>query len=442
MRIDFILCFLCFFVWSGKLNGQYWDFKKNAEVVTIPFDLTNHIILLPVMLNGEPLTFILDTGVKETLLFGSVDSIRLKNVSTFNFQGLGIEDGIQGLLSFGNVLALGDSMLVDHSHDLYVIVDSTVNLSKNIGVPIHGILGAVFFQNHVVKIDYVKRKMQVRRSLSDQDKVLKRYTAVPLDLIKDRPFVEVNMVTKENDFENIRMLVDLGNSDPLMLFSTELEGLKITEPSVYEFIGQGFNGNIYGKRNRISRVSMAGFTLNRPFASYPDQASYQNRKLVERRVGSIGNQIMSRFDVIFDYADSCMYIKKNKNFSKPFNIDMSGIEVRHEGFTWLKSRVDATPERKASQNAITIDLGSEVNYHIQLVPSYVINHVRDNSPAYTAGLRDGDRLEKINGRQVGKMTLAEIKERMQLKDNYLIQLEIKRNDVTMKFSFRLVDPIP
>lgn len=425
-----------------ETKAQQWDFKEGGSRVVIPIDITNHIIMLPVQLNGEQLSFILDTGVKETMLFGAVDSAILRNVSSYSFQGLGVDQGIEGLLSLDNALAIGDSMLIDHHHDLYVITDSAINLSKNIGVPIHGVLGSSFFQNHIVRIDYIRKRLHVFKSLDDVDKDLMKYTAVKLDLVKDRPFVDVTISSGGRQFEKSRMLVDLGNSDPLMVFSSTLQDYKISKPYVYEFLGQGFNGNIYGKRNRIEGVTVAKWNFKRLFVSYPDTNSYSARRLVERRVGSVGNQIMARFDVIFDYADSVMYLRKNKMFGDPFNIDMSGLEVRHAGFSWLKSSTGAKPLRAASNEGTTINLGNDVMYQIELVPAYVIQHVRVGSPAYLAGVKEGDSIYKINGKYAGKMTLESIKGKLQARDRYSISLEVKRGEEIVKFRFKLVDPIP
>ncbi|WP_164122139.1 MULTISPECIES: PDZ domain-containing protein [Sphingobacterium] len=443
-------CFIRFFVGSllilsqsfTELAAQHWIFKRDASSIVIPIDIVNHIIMLPVHLNGEELTFILDTGVKETMLFGAVDSIILKNVSSYNFQGLGVDRGIEGLLSLDNVLVVGDSALVDPAHDLYVIVDSTLNLSKNIGVPIHGILGSNFFQNHVVRIDYIKKRLHVFKSTEGMERLLRKYVPVKLDIVKDRPFIDVGIQAGGKRFEATRMLVDLGNSDPLMIFPSVLDGYVVTPPYVYEFLGQGFNGNIYGKRNRIEGVTIAEWQFRRLFVSYPDTSSYSGRRLIERRVGSVGNQIMARFDVVFDYADSVMYLRKNKTYSDPFNIDMSGLEVRHAGFSWLKSRTVNKPLTSASDQGTTINLGNDVMYQIELVPAYVIHHVRVGSPAFLAGVKTGDMVHKINGKYAGKMTLEEIKEKLQARDQYAVSLEVKRGEEIVKFRFKLIDPIP
>lgn len=440
--LPIVLSFMIFFLSFFAGRGQSWDFKGDKKCVVIPIQIVNHIITLPVQLNGEQLTFILDTGVKETMLFGAVDSIILNNVSSINFNGLGVSRGIKGLLSLGNILVVGDSALIDRSHDLYVVVDSSINLSKNIGVPIHGILGSNFFQNHVVRIDYVKKRLYAYKSIEGLGNRLRRYTPIKLDLLKDRPFVDVDIQAVGKQFRKSRMLIDLGNSDPLMLFPTELGDYEVTAPFVYEFLGQGFNGNIYGKRNRIPAVHMGGFSFKRPFVSHPDTSSYNDRRLVERRVGSIGNQIMSRFDVIFNYVDSMMYIRKNKYYSDPFNIDMSGLEIRHAGFAWVKSQVLHRPMDRPSEQGTTINLGTDVTYQIELLPSYVIHHVRPDSPADLVGVRAGDVLHKVNGRYVGKMELERIRQKLQTRDHYAVSLEVQRGEDYIRFSFKLVDPIP
>ncbi|MBL1408598.1 PDZ domain-containing protein [Sphingobacterium faecale] len=436
------LSLLVFFGGYANVYAQHWDFKGNKSSVTIPIEIINHIITIPVQLNGEELRFILDTGVKETLLFGNIDSVVLHNVTSINFNGLGISEGLKGLLSLSNVLVLGDSALIDHRHDLYVVVDSSVNLSKNIGIPIHGILGSHFFSSHIVRIDYVKKKLQVFKSLNGIEKMLQKYTVFKMDLLKDRPFVAVDILTGRQEFERLRMLVDLGNSDPLMLFTTALQDYMINTPYVYEFLGQGFNGDIYGKRSRIAKVSIGRFSLNEPFVSYPDTNSYNELKLATGRVGSIGNQVMSRFDVVFNYTDSLLYLKKNRLFADAFNIDMSGLEIRHEGFTWVKNEVPPqVNDSKMKYDAKTVNLGTDVTYQIALVPSYVVYHVRKDSPADLAGIRIGDVIYKINGSYAGKIGLEKIRQKLQVRNNYGVSLEVKRDGELRKFRFALIDPI-
>lgn len=47
---------------------------QNTKRETISFQLINNLIFIPITVNGVELTFLLDTGVAETLLFSVGDS--------------------------------------------------------------------------------------------------------------------------------------------------------------------------------------------------------------------------------------------------------------------------------------------------------------------------------------------------------------------------------
>lgn len=428
-------------------NGyaQVWKYANHKDHITIPFELINHIIIVPVYLNGLKLSFILDTGVKETLLFGHVDSLTLKNTSSVRFQGLGVDSGVEGLLSLKNTIYVGDSSIVDNNHNLYVIVDSTINLSKNMGVPIHGIIGGSIFQNNIVKIDYLKKRLMLSRNLDSNESRLKKFTKIPIEIINDRPYVAVDIFNK-SEFKGNKMLLDLGNSDPALIFQERIPSYEMNERNVYEFIGKGFNGDVFGRRARVEKIKLNNFEIIEPYVSHPDKKSYDVKKLAKNRIGSIGNQMLARFEVVISYQDSVMYLKRNRNFNKPYHIDMSGLEITHEGFNWIRTRVNVPLPKNDNKNSlvsegVTINISGEVDYLVELLPSYKIHQIRRNSPAMLCGLEMGDRVHKINGKLASKMSLQEIKNRLQTKDAFHIKMEIYREGKLLKFSFALEDPI-
>lgn len=439
MRIYLIIFTYLIFSLSG-VYAQQWLFQSNKSSVKIPFELIDHVIVLPVMLNGEQMSFVLDTGVKETMLFGSVDSVVLNNVSSIKFQGLGEEKSIEGLLSLDNRISLGDSVMFDLHHNLYVITDSAVNLSNNLGVPIHGILGSTFFANNIVQIDYIKQEITVSRNLDGQARKIKKFKRVPITIINSRPFVNVDIKGFDSDFKDSRMLIDIGNSDPSMIFLQRLQQHQIHKPSIYEFLGKGFNGNIYGTRSRLKGIRIADFNIDNPIVSYPDSAGYAHGKLVVNRVGSVGNQIMSRFDVIFNYSDSCMYLRKNKDFNNPFHVDMSGLDIRHDGFVFIETPMSNSRVSNVD-GGVRVDMDAIVRYKIELVPSFVVHHVRVGSPAFDAGIKVGDAFHKINGRLAGKLSLDRIKENFQTKDQHMVDVEVIRKEKKLRFRFKLTDPL-
>ncbi|WP_394344458.1 PDZ domain-containing protein [Sphingobacterium lumbrici] len=79
---------------------------------------------------------------------------------------------------------------------------------------------------------------------------------------------------------------------------------------------------------------------------------------------------------------------------------------------------------------------------MELKPNFIINSVRDNSPAGRIGVAKGDVLLKINGRSVQSLSLEQIKEKLQSGINKTVKLQIERDEKIINFTIQLQDPIP
>ena len=70
-------------------------------------------------------------------------------------------------------------------------------------------------------------------------------------------------------------------------------------------------------------------------------------------------------------------------------------------------------------------------------PALKVTYVRPNSPAEQAGVRSGDILIQINGREIHQMSLEKVLAILQKEPGEKIKLTVKRKDDLKKFTFRL-----
>lgn len=442
------VCYLIWFFWTSWGYGQGLFKLTDDKPQSFNFELVNHIVLVPVTINGIEFSFLLDTGVKETILFANTeDSLYLRNQNKIKFYGIGIEDGIDGIISTGNTVNVG-GIAVDSLHWLYVIQGDDLDISNDIGVGINGILGSKFFNSFPLKIDYIKSRITIYPHQYDYSKEVRRYSEIPIEVEGDRPYIQADMQI-DNDWIKGKMLMDMGNTDALMLFAFLLPDFSIKEPYVEEYIGRGFNGAIYGKRNRIRKASLQGIELNYPIVAYPNSNAVYMAKLAKERIGSIGNQTLQRFHVFMDYGNERVYLKKNKLFRRPFLLNMAGMDLKHDGMIWTQEQVvikESKPERgglSPKDQGITINLNNDkLQYKFILKPSYKISGLRKNSPAALAGVQAGDTLLKINGINAGNLSLSKILDKLQSRPGDEIRLVLQRGEEKIHVRFRLMDPIP
>ena len=140
-------------------------------------------------------------------------------------------------------------------------------------------------------------------------------------------------------------------------------------------------------------------------ASYPNEGSYGLvPEEAERRNGTVGGEILSRFNHIYDYFSQTLYLSKSVEYQKKFEYDMSGLEV--------------------------VAHGTELN-RIRVV------NVRENSPAKRAGVMEGDIIKTVNGLTITNTSLNFLTTLMRLKKGKKVTLRLLRNAEEVKVTFRL-----
>lgn len=414
--------------------------ENNKTKVNIPFKFINNLIIIPVDVNGSKLNFLLDTGVSETLLFSldETEQVKFENIEKIKFSGFGNRAPFEGLKSTNNKVSIKN--YVDNNHTIYIVLDQDINISSQVGFPINGIIGRHFFENNPIQIKYRKNKIIVYDSIVALAKLIeKKYEKMPISIEEGKPYVQskIRFENQQNELD-AKLLIDTGNSDALWLFKEKNSSINIPEKHYLDFLGKGFSGNIYGMRGRLESFEIGKFKFKSPLISFPDSTATLGIQMVENRVGSIGSEIMKRFNAIYDYPNSTIYLDKNGNFIMPFNFNMSGLDVQHEGLQWVTEayEVNAASSQvsfESSGNTVT----RKLQYRFELKPSYSVLSVRKDSPADLAGLMKGDIILKINSNFAHNYTLQEIKDILRSEEGKIVTIEVERNGKIIKTKFQL-----
>jgi hypothetical protein len=434
----FFLVFIYVLPFWAQEGFQYVG-KKNK--LRFPFQLINNLVFIPIKVNGAELTFLLDTGVEETILFGIEETkeINLKNTQRIKLSGLGNKDYFEGLRSTGNLLE--GKGLKSENHLLYIILDSEFNLSSFIGIPVNGIIGYSYFKNNVVEINYAKRKIMIyKNTQKNLKKIEKRFVKVPVIIEKAKLYVMSSAMLKSKQIP-LKLLIDNGNSDAIWLFQNDSRQIEIPEKNFTDYLGQGLSGDVEGKRAKIPEFSISDFKFKNPIVSFPDSLSIKNITMVSDRAGSVGGEILRRFSVVFDYSGSAVYLRKNRAYNAPFTYNKSGLELRHAGMQWVNEKVSlkTVPLLRGTIYSESEESKSDFKYEYKLRPVYEISNIRKKSAALQSGLQVGDIIVSVNNNPAYKYTLQEINSFLKEGDEEWIELEVERNKEKIKVRFQLVD---
>lgn len=432
-----MLLILLFFAGIGIIHGQeHFRIKNGKKSSKINFELINNLIIVPVELNGLQLSFLIDTGVQTTVLLNldEKDTTSLNRSEIIQLRGLGGEELIQAFRSRDNHLSLGK---VEHpALTILIIYDENINFSPRLGIPVHGILGYDFFKDFIVEINYQKKFLRVYDRLHF-DKNLKKYDKVALQFYQNKPYVTttIDLDGKKTD---ATLLLDNGLSDAVWLFP-DSTNISVPQNSFPDYLGLGLLGDVTGERARIRSMKLGDYVLNEVAASFPDSLSVEGLQTYHSRNGSIGSEILRRFNLFFDYRQKALYLRKNKYFEEPFHYDMSGIVLEHSGFKVIESfQKNPKISNEEGDNILIMEPAFYKKFELQ--PAFQIARLRQNSPASRAGLKVGDEVTKINGRNAYKLGLDDFVALFSSEAGKNIKMEIIREGRKMVFNFKLKEP--
>lgn len=440
MKVYLTHMVLLFLALNGWFIEAQADFVLKGDISEkIKFDFTSNLIILPVEINGVTLSFVLDTGVSKPILFNlsEGDSLDLKHTETFYLHGLGADGRLKALKSSYNTIKIGDA--VSTNKDLYVVFDSTINFTPRLGVVVHGIIGYDIFKDFVVEINYNSKYLRLYKPAQFKPKTSKKWKRIPINLYRNKPYVDAKVIINKTE-SDVKLLMDTGSSDALWLFENGDKGIMPMDDLFFDdYLGKGLSGSVYGKRSKANFFKLSDFELRNVNVAFPDSLSMDRAKLYKERSGSLGGNILKRFNIFFDYKNEEIFIKRNSYYNDPFTYNNSGIVLEHNGSMFVREQIRVAEYDKYSAknnyNAVQIDFS--INYRTLIKPAYKIVELRDSSNARKEGLMVGDILIKINGKPAYNYKIPEINSILHGETGKVVRLRVERNGVEMLFKFKL-----
>ena len=380
-----LLCmFLCCF---STAKGQYFDLENNMKHVSIPFRMVRNMIIIKLKINDQgPFNFILDTGVGLMIITepNLVDSINLTSKRSIKIPGLGEGEDAEAYIS--STLKVDIPGLESHDINAAILKKDHFNLSNYAGMPIDGLLGYEFFAIVAVKINFADSTLNVCRP---QDlRPFRKSNRIPISVEQRKPYIQMKVTFTNGNKMDAKMVIDIGAGHPISI-ENMIRNNGLPAKFIPANLGVGLNGPIDGFISRLKEVDIGKFKVKDVLASFPDDSKAQVVSAVPRD-GNLGLGILKKFEVILDYPDNALYLKKRALFNEPSEHDMSGLEYYSTG-----------------------------NFaHI------VIGRVEPGSAGDLIGLEKGDEIMSINFKPVAKMTLEEIDSIFKSRDGRGILLEI------------------
>lgn len=354
--------------------AQSFQFEGGRKQQTIGFRMVKNLIVIPILINGKgPFNFLLDTGIGVCLITNPslIDSLQLKDLRKMKITGFGQGEELSASVASGMRLQLGKA--VARSMNVIILNQDLLELSETLGLPIHGLLGYDFFDSFIVEIRYAAQRLVIRQHSSGY--VPEKSTAIPITIEDRKPYIIGDVELDGTLFRALKLIIDTGAGHAVSLESYKGKPFKVPELNIEANLGVGLLGPIHGHIGRIQRITIGEYQLEHVVASFPEFQEVIKRSDFPDRDGNLGNPVLKKFRVTFDYSKKLIYLRPSSSFQEPFEHDMSGLEL-----------VTRAPDFKR----------------------ILINRIELNSAADSAGLQVADEILSINFRPVQEINMEEI----------------------------------
>ncbi len=357
-----------------------YHFGDGGTAATVPFELIENLIYLPVTIAGETHTWVLDSGASMSV----IDQDYAKRL------GLDVQGSIKGYgfgelfeLSFVEVPEFQVGPITFARQKLYVSQGLT---EKSYEPVIAGILGYDFLSRFVVEIDYDHQTA----TFHAPEAFVYRGPGITIDApLKYRTFTLP--VVLDNRYSSLWSL-DLGSYHSSVHYPfAEKHGL-LDRPGV-AIVSQGMSGISYETNVRFGCLAIDRFGLDQPLISIPVEKGKGAAALGEVG-GNLGNSTLRHFHLFLNYPEQKIILEKGLHFNRAFPSDKSGMII---------GRAESSQP--------------------------MVSYVATASPAAKAGLRAGDMIMEMAGQPlVPGQLIAPLRTVLRGPAGSIVPLKIQRED--------------
>lgn len=307
-------------------------------------------LTIPVVVDGTELAFLLDTGCTSTC----IDSDFFKDRSTkpIGLREIHSSNGISMLFTFScNSISLGSHVL---GENVEVLGADLSWIRNHTGDNVYGILGMDFLIHHLLFLDFDEGIVSFLPS--NHEERLGQVPPIPLRYAGNCPHVAVKMQDEQIE----PFLIDSG-AEGTHLHRALFD--ELTQQSILVFRKTSQTLTVHGLAEEMEGV-LDAFQFGRH--------TILRKVVVSSSSNSIGRDLLSRFQILFDFPRSQLFIRPGRAFDKP-----EGVATCGASFVFRDKRI-------------------------------LLDFVRKGGPAAEAGLQVADELLSIDGKDIKQMDWFEI----------------------------------
>jgi hypothetical protein len=294
-------------------NTRTVSHQEGTASVTIPFTVDRNRVIVPATVNSpRVLKLVLDTGmgIDGMLIFRGDLKDSLGFGKTFEAKVPGAGGGKP------STAVVADSMSfrtgeVEHKDQRIIVLQKTRLRSRTTD----GVIGYSLLGHYALEIDYDRMLMTLHEPESFQAD--STWEAIPLTFNKRHlPFLKNSVVIKDEDPIPMDMYIDFAAGEAVELLVHPDMKFTLPEKTEESYLGTGLSGDIYGKKGRIAKLTLGSYELHDVVAAIAPAKIRSKQKGAD---GILGSDALRRFNLVFDYAHSTLWVKPNSHFDEAFD---------------------------------------------------------------------------------------------------------------------------
>lgn len=346
--------------------------------VQLPIKYSNHIVLTGKLNNKHSARLVLDSGADGLYLdttFFAKTGMAAHRRQLATLPGAGAEPQ--------RIMVVLDTIAVHFDKDLKFIPRFTplIQLRPILGKGVDGIIGLSFLREYLAVLDYEGKKLSLYKP--DQYDIPEGFEAMAMNVRNNRIYVPLEIAVNDNLTIKKEFQLDLGNGGTVDITSATAEEFNLSgsikDKLHFSNAFGGVGGEIVGNQFRAKSVKIGNFKVDLPVLDYSEDKS---GALSSAEIGGLlGNKILERFSVIFDFTKQKLYLKPNGN-KEVFESTLTGFSYS---------------DRRDTEKGL------------------FITGIYENTEAVKLGLSVGDIITELNGKNVLDLTFDEIQQSLEKK---------------------------
>jgi len=299
---------------ASPASGDLVDGRAAGDTAgpaRIPFELEHNRTIVNVRVSGSrPLRLILDTGMPMDgvyLFHKEVEAeLALDHVIDVLIPGAGGGEPSTGIMAESVPLSAGD-VVFGRQRVVVSRSDQTQSFSSD------GVIGWSLFGHYAVELDY--DSMLITLHPEGAFAPDSSWQALPMTLKKNIPWITASVDVLGKGSVPIECYIDFASGEAVELLVRADVKFPIPENLEQTYLGTGLSGDIRGGIGRVASLTIGSHTLHDVTAAFPPAAARSKQGNAD---AIIGNQSLRRFNLVFDYAGSTLWIRPNRAFGEAF----------------------------------------------------------------------------------------------------------------------------